>query len=193
MQVRFSICIGMEVIDDGAGTVLARVSGILIHPDSGKVEGFFVRPLGGLDTQGSFVASIDILTLGTCITVRGDDALCDPADILRLAQLLGDPRTVLGQHMRTQSGAAIGRCADVQFDTKSMHLQWLFPKRWWRWGPPVSVKEIIEVRPEAIILRDPAPLETVEAEQEEPTPYRAPHLADIPEPGVTLSQRNNVH
>jgi hypothetical protein len=88
--------------------------------------------------------------------VRERDVLAPAGDFLRIQPLLSEERTILGQVIRTASGRVIGRCRDIQFETKSMHLTWLFPRRWFKWGTPISVREVLEVRPDAIIVRDPA-------------------------------------
>ena len=151
MHVRFRSCIGMPVLPDGGDMVLATLSGVLIHPDTGKIEGFFAHDRG---SKGLFFSSKDIVRFGTRIYIRDEDALAPSDDHIRLATLLDDPRTFLGQKIRTESGGIVGRCIDVQFNTESMHVEWLFPRKWFRWGRPLPIASVLEIRPDAIIVRE---------------------------------------
>jgi sporulation protein YlmC with PRC-barrel domain len=156
MHVRFSTCLGLPVVAEDSEEALGTLSGIVLHPDTGKVEGFFVRVSRFLAAEELFLSSMDITRFGLRVGVRERDVLAPAGDFLRIQPLLSEERTILGQVIRTASGRVIGRCRDIQFETKSMHLTWLFPRRWFKWGTPISVREVLEVRPDAIIVRDPA-------------------------------------
>ena len=147
------MCIGMAVVEDD-NEFLGEVSDILIHPDSGKIEGFFVSVSSFLRSTVLFCPSMDIVHIGTTMCVRSEDALCDPEELIRLQPLLSDVRSILGQSIHTENGARLGRCHDVQFHTKHLCLTWLFPRKWFWWGEPIPAKDIVEVRPAAIIIRE---------------------------------------
>lgn len=144
------------VREEETGEVLGIVTGILLEPDTGAVEGFFVSVRSGvLGAHSLFLSSLDVRRLTNAFVVRSSDALAPAEEIIRVQELLRDPRTVLGQKIRTVSGASLGRCFDVQFDTLHFRIEWLFPKKWFREGLPISVTDIVEVKPDAIIIRDP--------------------------------------
>ena len=155
MHVRFSSCIGLPVVEEGDGETIGTISGMLIHPDTGKVEGFFVHRPGLFGSDHSFLSTLDILRWGMRVEVRTEDVLGSLEDHIRLQPLLLDPRPVLGQQMRTERGVVLGRCKDVQFDTKHFLTEWLFPKKFFRWGTPLPLGSVVEVRRDAIIMRDP--------------------------------------
>lgn len=155
MHVRFSTCRGLPVVDASCDAILGRLSGVVLHPDTGKVEGFTVHVPGLLSGSELFCAGMDILHWGTHILVRDSDALSPSEDRIRLQELLAERRPFLGQRIRTESGRDLGICADVQIDTTKMLVTWMFPKRWWRWGIAVPLTEVREVRRDAIIIRDP--------------------------------------
>jgi sporulation protein YlmC with PRC-barrel domain len=152
----------MPVTLDDTREILGTITGIVLNPDTPRIEGFVVQVQHVLSSQHLFLSWMDILRFGTKATVRDPDALCPPEDIVRLRELLGGKRTVLGQKIRTESGLSLGRCKDVQFDTAEFLLTWLFPKKFVRWGTPLAVTNILEVRPDAIIVRD----QTAPAEEE---------------------------
>jgi uncharacterized protein YrrD len=154
MRTRYSTCVGLPVLEDGTEEVLGTLSGILIHPDMGRIEGFFVRIAGFLKNEEEFVSSQDIVHWGMRIRVSHADALGPLEERVRLHTLYEEDRPVLGQKIVAEGGAILGRCQDIQFETVTFRLEWLFPKKFWRWGLSVPVTAVIEVKPEAIIVRD---------------------------------------
>ena len=154
MHVRFSSAVGLPVVEEGSTEPLARIDDILLQPDSGRIEGFSVAIPRFLGSDRLVLLPMDILHWGMRITVRSANALVPAEDIVRLQTLLEDDRKILGQRMRTESGKVLGRCGDVQFDTAHFTVEWLFPRRWWTWGIPVPVSDVVEVRADAIIVRN---------------------------------------
>lgn len=156
MQVRSSAIRGMPVVEDGTLARIGSVSSPLIHPDTGAIEGFFILADHPEVMGEMFLSSIDILAWGTSIHVRSIDRLAPPDDLIRLRERFLDPRRVLGQTIRVVgSGRRIGWCADVQFDTRRMMIQWLFPRRFFFFRSPVPATDIVEITPEALWIRDP--------------------------------------
>ncbi|OIO53805.1 hypothetical protein AUJ46_04185 [Candidatus Peregrinibacteria bacterium CG1_02_54_53] len=181
MQLRFSTCIGIPVIAENTEEVVGVVGGILLHPDRSTIEGFFMRPAGFFSSPTFFLSSFDIVHFGHRILVRDHDRVGPVEDFLRVQSLLSDPRTVLDQRIRTESGLSMGRCRDVQFDTSTFRLTWIFPKRLLRWRDPISARDILEVRPEAIIVRDPPAMAQEKMLREEVKAPLVPLLPELPE------------
>lgn len=160
------------MVDQSTGERLAVISDLLINPDNGSIEGFFVVPIGGLRsaTDDLFLSTMDILRWGKSVTISALHAIAPASEMIRLERLLNDPRTVLGQKILSERGRRIGRCQDVQFNTKTWKIEWLFPRRWWSWGVAYPVSDVLEVRPDAIIVKDEVsikePVEVVQPEEE---------------------------
>jgi len=180
MHVRFSTCLGLPILAEDSEELLGTISGIVLQPDTGKVEGFFVRVPRFLHSDQLFLSAMDISRFGMRVLVRSGDVIAPPNEFLRIQPFLADKRTILGQLVRTESGKTVGRCRDIQFETRSMHLTWLFPRRWWRWMTPLSVREIVEVKPEAVIVRDPAS-PAVEKVLQDSQDRLLPILPEVPE------------
>ena len=161
MHVRFSVCRGMSVVEEETQEELGTVTAPLINSDIGKIEGFFVAIPGLFRSEQRFIASQDILRMGIRLAVRHSEALFPIEEHVRLQPLLMEGRTVLWQLMRTESGKALGRCGDIQFDTKHFMVEWLFPRKFFRWGVALPLSSIIEVRKDAIIVRDSSVREPV--------------------------------
>lgn len=165
MHIRIGTALGLPVVDD-AEELLGVLSGVFIHPDTGVIEGLFVHIDGFFSSETLFLSSSSIEHWGSRIRVRGRDSLSPLDDFVRLSRLHEEGRTVLGQQMVTDSGRRLGRCGDIQFDTRLMRVEWLFPRRWFRWGVPVPINAVIEVKPEAVIVHGEAKVnvsETAEA------------------------------
>lgn len=181
MHVRFNTCIGTPVLEEGGDAVIGVISGILIHPDTGKIEGFMVHVQGFMGKGDLFCSSADIIRWGTRVYLRDASVLAPPEDRIRLQPLLQDPRTVIGQKIRTESGVHLGRCKDVQFNTDVMHIEWLFPRKHFRWGIALPVADILEVTPAAIIVGDLVKKARIDKAQE----AKSPTLPEM-EAGVSL-------
>lgn len=156
MHVRFSTARGVTVADPLMEDAVGFLEDILLHPDTGIVEGFFVRVPGFFHSDRLFLATAEIAHWGVRVRVRSPDVLFRLEDHVRLQQLLEEGRRILHQAILTESGRRLGRCDDVQFDTKLFTLEWLFPRRWLRWRDPIPASSILRVTKDAVIVRDPA-------------------------------------
>jgi hypothetical protein len=162
VHVRLTMCIGMPVVDERSDDVLAAVSGVFLHPDLGKVEGLFVRTARGEE----FLAASDIAHWGRSVVVRDQDDIAPLDERVRLSALWDEGRPILGQPMATEAGRALGTCRDVQFETETFRMEWLFPRRWFRWQRPVPASAVVEVRPELVRVREmDVPVEPLPADR----------------------------
>jgi uncharacterized protein YrrD len=150
MHVRCSRCIGKVVVEERERETLGVVEGILLDPDRGTVDGFFVR---SVSRHREFCPVAAIRRFATQISVA-PHALAPLEDHVRLQERTADPRTVLGQQMITETGRRLGKCCDVQFETTTFCVQKLYPRRWWRTREPIPVQAIVEVRSDAVIVRE---------------------------------------
>lgn len=156
MHIRFTHCKGLPVVEEHSQEPLAYVSGVLVHPDMGKVEGFFVQVRHFLHSETLFLAVADIAHWGRMIVIRDRDALAPLEEHVRLDALLREGRTVLGQDVRNEEGATFGVCRDIQFETKTFRMEWIFTRALFRRGRSFPVASIIEVQTDAVIVRDQA-------------------------------------
>ncbi len=178
MHVRFSTALGLPVCEEGSHIPLGHIAHMVIHPDTGKVEGFFVGRGGFLSGGMLYLSTMDILRWSLRIVVSSADVLCDPGDVVRLEPLFSFPRPILGQKIVTLGGKSLGTCRDAQFDTTHFLLEWIFPKTFWRWGVPIPASHIAEVRQDAIVIRD---IKADVKEKEQALPA-ASMLAPVSEP-----------
>ena len=152
MHVRFSMCRGLAVLEEGTQDFCGWIHGILLNPETGRVEGF---PVGGGGQEG-FLSRSDIVRWGKAVWVRSVHVIGPLEEIVRLRIIAEDSRRILWQRIQTESGRYLGKCADVQFSTGSFDLELIFPRSFLLfWGTALHRQEIIEVTEKAIIVRDP--------------------------------------
>lgn len=145
----------MPIIAEHDGEILATVAGVVLQPDLGTVEGFFVRTRGFPRSEALLLQVQDIRHFGHRVHVCSKNVLSPLEELVRLRPLLEEKRAILGQRILTESGGSLGVCRDVQFETKTFRLEWLFPKKFLRWRTAVPASAIVEVRTDAVIVRDP--------------------------------------
>ena len=91
----------MSVLDEG-GDVLGTIEAPVLHPDTGKVEGFFIRLPGFFHGADPFLSTQDILHWGTYVRVGDPDTIGPLEDRLRL-------------HAIAESGAGMSGSASAAF------------------------------------------------------------------------------
>lgn len=166
----------MEVADEETGRqVFAYIDGIVLNPDTAKVEGFFVRTRRLLPGKTLYLSGMDIRRWGAAVSIEGPDALTPLDENVRVVALLEEGRPLLGQPIYTESGASLGTCADVQFNTSHFMAEWIFPKTLFSWGIPLPVRQILEVRKDRIVVRDTAVTDP------EPAAGTVPIIETLPE------------
>ncbi|OGJ54961.1 hypothetical protein A3D11_02675 [Candidatus Peribacteria bacterium RIFCSPHIGHO2_02_FULL_49_16] len=152
MQVRFTMQKSIPVLDEHSSEVLGTVEEPLIHPDTGKIEGFFITT-GGWFSPDIFLPTSHIVRWGKYVWVRDGEALGPLRDIIRLQMLFDEGRHVLGQPIVTEEGRMLGVCRDVQFHTQFFLVQWLFPRRFLWWGTPIPMNAVTIITQQSIVVR----------------------------------------
>lgn len=155
MHLRASQIIGIPVVDDGTQQIVGFLHAPLIDPDTGRILGFFVLSafLGGGEM---FLQSLDIAAWGTRVHIRSEECLSPPEELIRLRSALEDPRLIIGQRIRTKTtNRCLGICRDIQFNTRHFMAEWIFPRRFFMSRQPLPMSDILEITPEAIIVKDP--------------------------------------
>jgi len=156
MHIRYTNCKGLPIVEEHSQEPMAFLSDILIHPDLGKVEGVFVQVKHFMHSEILFLSVSDITHWGRMIMIRDRDVLAPLEEHVRLQAIFAEGRTVLGQKVMNEVGKTLGYCKDVQFETKTFRLEWIFLKKLFQWTRPLPVTAITEVRTDAIIVRDQA-------------------------------------
>jgi uncharacterized protein YrrD len=166
MHLLRSAAIGTEVIDEQDHQIHGTVTDFVFDPDRGKLVAVLVDSPDSADLLA--LQTQDIAAWGQRIHIKETDMLGVPDEILRLKPLFEDPRTIIGQYIKTKSGVAIGKCVDIQFDAAHFGIEWIFPRSFLKKGLPLPASDILEITKDAIIVKDQTPKEEKEISWEKP-------------------------
>lgn len=150
--------IGGKVLEHRSGQILALISGIIIDPDTGMVEAFWVKPLT-LPFKNAILKSSDILEFKMHLYVKHDSVLAQAEDLIRISEILEDGRSFLGAPVRSESGVSYGKCVNLTFDTGTYALKQIYTRRsilgLIRLDERIfSYNNIVKVLPDGIIVND---------------------------------------
>ena len=184
MHLRFRHCIGLPIYEDDPHALpIGTIANLLIEPDTGNIEGFFVRPVSWFASEHLYLRTVDILSWHKNRILINDHSAVGPlADVIRAQELYNQKRPIMGQRIVSENGQQLGTCRDVQFNDTHGKIEWLFPRKFWRWQNPLPTSEIIEVTKQAIVIKSEFPIE-IATEQQQNDPV-AQSLTATAEPAL---------
>lgn len=152
--------IGAKVLEFDSGDLLAVVSGIIIDPDTGMVEAFWVKPVTLL-VRNAILKTSDIVEFKKNLYVKSNKVLAQAEDVIRISEILEDGRTFLGNSIQNEAGHSYGACFNLAFDTQTYALKQIHCKRSILGIITLderifSYNNIIKVLPEMILVEDVA-------------------------------------
>ena len=160
MTKEYRSIIGTPVLHFDDGSLVAIIRDIIVDPDTGKVEAFWVKPMG-LPLRHAVLQSQDIVEWKKNVYVKDESAIAEAGDIIRIADILSRKTYVIGNRVTGQSGARYGRVYSADFDTESFYLKniyaqkslfGLFPQK----KRVFSFDSIIEILPNVVLINDDA-------------------------------------
>lgn len=149
--------IGMPILSHGEGDHLAILGQPIIHPDTGKIEAFWVKPLTLPFRQGVLLAD-DILEWKKYIYIKNDRAIAEPDEVIRISEILDRGSLFLDNRVVGESGRGYGKVFDLDFDDRIMYLRYLFVRKSFLFmhGPVriFSYENVLEVQPSQILVKE---------------------------------------
>lgn len=150
--------LGAKVLEFDSGNLLGFVTGILIDPDTGMVEAFWVKALN-LPLGKVILRSVDILELKKHLYVTSEKVLAQAEDVIRISEILRDGRVFLGNVVQSEAGRTYGYCDDISFDCvtfvlKKIHARRTFFGLFTLEERTFSYDRILRVLPEMILVDD---------------------------------------
>lgn len=133
-----------------------------------KIVGF-ICTVGGDSNQ--LLLTQDLREYNTeVILVNSEDAFINASEVIRLQPLLESDFSLIGAGVKTESGNKLGQVSDYTFDPRSFEIQQLHLRRPWlrglmAGGLVIHRRQIVEVTPPVIIVRDAYTREHVAAPQ----------------------------
>jgi uncharacterized protein YrrD len=154
----FRSLVGAKILEFDSGQVLGLVSGMIIHPDTGMVEAFWVKPLT-VPLKTAILKTSDILEFKKHLYVKDERVFAHADDIIRINEILDEDREFLGNRIQSETGLSYGKCVNLTFDTQTYALKQIYSRRSILGLITMderifSYNDIIRVLPEGIIVND---------------------------------------
>lgn len=147
-----------QVLSLRTGSPIAQVKGPIINPDNLKIEGFYCEDTSTKNKVILLYQDIrDVLPQG--FVVNDLDALSDPAELVRLKDVLELGFELLGKPVETLSKDKIGKVSDYAYETTTMHIQKLYIsqsilKSLTTGSLSIDRNQIHEITPKRVIIND---------------------------------------
>ncbi len=157
MIQKFNKIVGKPVVSSENGTLLAMIQDIIIHPDTGKIEGFWVKPLT-LPIKNGILQSDAILDWKKNVYIRDNREIAEPDEIIKISEILLRETYFIGNLVKNESDEILGKVVDIDFDSKKLYLKNLYIEKSFlgfsRNQRIISYDSIIKVMPEYILVKD---------------------------------------
>lgn len=150
--------IGNHVVGHEDGAVLALVRDIIINPDTGKIEAFWVKPLN-LPVKNAILLADSILEWKKNIYINDERELAEADDIIKISEILSRNTQFIQNIAINESEDVLGRVVDVDFDTDKLYLKSIYVEKsilgLFKLSSRIfSYDSIIKVMPEYILVKD---------------------------------------
>lgn len=116
--------VNRPVLSLRTGTQVASALAPIINPNNLKIEGFFCK---GSGRKQLILVTQDIReVMPQGIVVNDEDVLTDPAELVRLENLININFELVGKHVETTGGRKLGKVSDYATETESMYVKKLY-------------------------------------------------------------------
>lgn len=120
--------LGAKVLEFDSGDLLAMINGIIVNPDTGMVEAFWVKS-ATLPVKNAVLRISDIVEFKKNIYINSDKVLAQAEDVIRISEVLEDGRTFVDNAVQSEAGESYGTCVNLTFDTKTYALKQIHSRR----------------------------------------------------------------
>ena len=149
--------IGNPVVTQEEGMLVALIQDAIIHPDTGKIEAFWIKPLT-LPIRNAVIQTDSIVEWKKNIYIGRENDIADPEDIIKISEILSRQTVFISNHVISGAGVRLGRVYDLDFDTNKLYLRNLYVQKsflGFKFEQRVfNYDSIIEVQPDHITVKD---------------------------------------
>ncbi|MBU1017980.1 hypothetical protein KKA33_03040 [Patescibacteria group bacterium] len=149
--------IGNPVLREEDGEPVALLQDMIIHPDTGKIEGFWVKPLM-LPVNNAVIPSESILEWKKNVYIKDEREIAEPEDIIKITEILSRDILFTGNQVKNEAGVTIGRVFDLDFDTEKLYLRNLYTEKSFlvfKYNQRIfNYDTIIQVTPDYIVVQE---------------------------------------
>lgn len=162
----YSKIVGTPVYEDGGERPITTVKDVVIDPEIGKLLAFVVNL-----NKSLVVTPVDVLSWTEVIKVHNHDAIASSDEVLRVAQVMAKRVNIFHNKVYTKSGEYLGKVNDFSIDSNVMMLQKLYLSKGFlgliRYQSRIiSAKNILEILPDKIVIKDETQVKEVMPERE---------------------------
>lgn len=153
MEKYYRQTIGLPVISHSRQP-LTRIRDVIFDTDKGKIVGFFV--MGG---SNRVIAPIDILEWNSAIMINDQEDIIEPQEVHTIHNALKKDVSIFKKKVYTKSGDYLGKVLDFGMNNKLYELTVIIVSKTFLnilfWDKKIiAAKEIIEIKPDRIIVKD---------------------------------------
>ncbi len=150
--------VGSKVLHFDSGEPLAILNLPIINPDTGIIEAFWVKPFR-FGTGNAIIQVGNIVEFKKNIYIKSENVIADPADIIRLSNMLAEERWFINASVRNEDGKQYGKVIDLSFDTKTYMLRQIYVEKAVLGLIPTDRRifawdRILKVLPDGIVIDD---------------------------------------
>ena len=153
----YSQIVGTFVIREEDGQILALIQDIIINPDTGKIEAFWVKP-AALPFSNAIIKSESIIKWGKKIHVQSENDIAEAEDVIKISEILSQNIYFIGNIAQNEAGEVLGKIYDLDFDTKKMYLRQIYSEKRFlifSYNQRIfSYDAILKVTPDHILVKD---------------------------------------
>jgi sporulation protein YlmC with PRC-barrel domain len=158
MIKHYSSIIGTPVLNFDDGSLLAVIEDIIVDPETGKIEAFWVKPLT-LAISDAIIQSQDIVEWKKNVYVKNESFISDPAEIIKISEILAKKVYLIGNKVKNQKGKNYGKVYDLDFSCDTFYVRQIYARRSvfgiFKYESRIfSFDSIIEITDKAIIIDD---------------------------------------
>jgi|GEM_PF-1519941 len=158
VRLKASQFIGIAVISLAGPKKIGWILDLVISPENGMFLGFLMKTPSFFKTQKIILPQDVLKILKNNLLILDDTKISEPAEIVRIKQVLDRKTKFLGAKVFLESGTYLGRISDfalssqalqiTDFDIKKSFFSPLFNPR------AIPLSQIIKITPEGVILSD---------------------------------------
>ena len=157
MDKYYSQIIATEIITE-TGHYAGRVSDVVVDPDTGKVLGFLVG-----SKRQKIVASADILFWNQRVIIHDMSDIFDLEEIIKIEKIVKNNIPIINNKVVTKSGMQLGKVYDFAIHPQLFVLTKVFVTKSFLgvFGydrKMIAHKNILEIKKDMIIVKDPVEL-----------------------------------
>lgn len=168
IQRQYTTILGAKIVEQETGEELAVVYDLIIDPETGKLEAFWVN-------QGFFSGAEKILSLNDVIEwkikvyIQDTDVFINPAEILKIKEIIKKKIPIFMHKVKTLSGSKLGRVIDIFFDpitNKIIQIQIAKSLLGLKYAKRlIPFSEIYQITREAVFLKDEYKFSSIKVEE----------------------------